>query len=151
MPQTKISKKLSITKYIQGYFLIFDKRSYQSFKKIIEGIIKIRDWNQTDLAQFSEKSISAIQYFFGKGQDVKWEEVIKEVDCFVCNIRNSIHDLYVKEKKENEVVSDFLGHAYNDDDLLKSLMARFGEMSFPAILRRCNSNWNQFKLFNAKK
>ena len=90
MPQTNISKKLNITKYIQRYFSIFDRRTYGSFKKIIEGIIKIRDWNQTDLAQFAEKSISAIQYFFGKA---KWNpKILNKLRLKIFHNRNETRD-----------------------------------------------------------
>ena len=51
---------------IKHFFEIFDKRTYETFKIVINWILCLKDWKQWDLANLWEKSLWQIQYFFSK-------------------------------------------------------------------------------------
>jgi hypothetical protein len=63
-----------------------DKRTYEIFKVIINSILCLKDWRQWDLANFWEKTIYQIQYFFKKS---KWKFKILD-ELRVKWIRNKI-------------------------------------------------------------
>jgi len=54
---------------IKHFIEIFDKRTYETFKIVINWILCLKDWKQWDLANIWEKSLWQIQYFFSKS---KW-------------------------------------------------------------------------------
>jgi hypothetical protein len=55
-----------ITNKIKHFIKIFDKRSYKTFKIIINWILCLKNWKQWDLANLWEVSLWKIQYFFDK-------------------------------------------------------------------------------------
>ncbi|MDQ7023883.1 MAG: hypothetical protein Q9M97_10470 [Candidatus Gracilibacteria bacterium] len=54
---------------IKHFINIFDKRSYETFKIVVNGILCLKDWKQGDLANLGEVTLGKIQYFFDKS---KW-------------------------------------------------------------------------------
>jgi hypothetical protein len=58
-----------ISTKIKHFTWVFDKRSYESFKIVINWILCLKGWKQWDLANLWEKSLWQIQYFFSKS---KW-------------------------------------------------------------------------------
>ncbi|MDQ7023735.1 MAG: hypothetical protein Q9M97_09700 [Candidatus Gracilibacteria bacterium] len=54
---------------IKHFINIFDKRSYETFKIVVNGILCLKDWKQGDLANVGEVTLGKIQYFFDKS---KW-------------------------------------------------------------------------------
>lgn len=54
---------------IKHFSEMFDKRTYQTFQVVVDGIARMRNWTQADLACLSEKTLRQIQYFFNKA---KW-------------------------------------------------------------------------------
>jgi len=58
-----------ISTKIKHFSEIFDKRTYTTFKIVINWILNLKNWKQWDLANLWEKSLWQIQYFFSKS---KW-------------------------------------------------------------------------------
>ena len=59
-----------ISTKIKHFTKIFDKRTYETFKIVINWILCLKNWKQWDLANLWEKSLWQIQYFFSKS---KWD------------------------------------------------------------------------------
>jgi len=57
-----------ISTKIKHFFEIFDKRTYETFKIVINWILCLKDWKQWDLANFWGKTLWQIQYFFSKSE-----------------------------------------------------------------------------------
>ncbi len=55
-----------LTNKIKHFINIFDKRSYETFKIVINWILCLKDWKQWDLANLWEVTLWKIQYFFDK-------------------------------------------------------------------------------------
>jgi hypothetical protein len=64
-----MTKVFNFRQQIKHFSEMFDKRTYQTFQVVVDGIAKIRDWKQSDLACLSDKTLRQIQYFFDKA---KW-------------------------------------------------------------------------------
>ena len=64
-----ILQKLKIGKHVARYSSLFDPRTYETFKSVIESFLFLSKPVQADMAEKAEKSLSAIQYFF---QSAKW-------------------------------------------------------------------------------
>ena len=61
---------IEIAKKIKHFSEIFDYRTYEVFKSVISSIICLRNWKQADIANFSEKTLAQIEYFF---RDAMWD------------------------------------------------------------------------------
>lgn len=59
-------KSIWIAKKIKHFFNIFDKRTYETFKNVVSSFIFLREHKQADIANFTGKTLSQIQYFFNK-------------------------------------------------------------------------------------
>ena len=57
-----------ITKIKHFSKLFKDKRTYEVFKVVINWILCLKDWSQWDLANFWEKTLYQIQYFFNESK-----------------------------------------------------------------------------------
>jgi|SaaInlStandDraft_4_1057021.scaffolds.fasta_scaffold23934_1 hypothetical protein len=86
---------------IKHFHEIFDKRSYDTFKKVITWILYLKDWKQWDLANFWEKSLCQIQYFFSKSQ---WNFKLLN-DLRIQWIRNKIW--WAKDKVSDILIFDW--------------------------------------------
>lgn len=62
-------KNIQIWQKIKNFYQIFDKRSYETFKAVVSSIISLKNCKQADIANFWEKTLWQIQYFFAKS---KW-------------------------------------------------------------------------------
>ena len=49
---------------IKHFKSLFDARTYLNFIAVVEGMIKLREWKQADLALLGDKTLRQIQYFF---------------------------------------------------------------------------------------
>jgi hypothetical protein len=64
MPKVmKISRQI---KHLKG---LFDARTYRTFQVVVDGMIKLRQWRQADLALMGGKTLRQVQYFFN---GAKW-------------------------------------------------------------------------------
>lgn len=64
-----MKKIFNFRQQIKHFSEMFDKRTYQTFQSVVDGIARMKNWKQADLACMSEKTLRQIQYFFGKA---KW-------------------------------------------------------------------------------
>lgn len=64
-----MTKVFNFRQQIKHFSEMFDQRTYQTFQVVVDGVAKIRDWKQSDLACLSGKTLRQIQYFFDKA---KW-------------------------------------------------------------------------------
>ena len=61
-----MNKSIQIATKIKHFFQIFDKRTYETFKSVVSSLIFLRNAKQADIANFSDKALHQIQYFFNK-------------------------------------------------------------------------------------
>lgn len=64
-----MKKVFNFKQQIKHFSQMFDKRTYKTFQGVVDGIAKLRNWTQADLACLSDKTVRQIQYFFDK---TKW-------------------------------------------------------------------------------
>jgi len=64
-----MKKVFNFHQQIKHFSEIFDKRTYKNFQAVVDGISKLKNWKQADLACMSGKTLRQIQYFFDKA---KW-------------------------------------------------------------------------------
>ena len=89
-----------ITNKIKHFINIFDKRSYETFKIIINWILCLKDWKQWDLANLWETTLWKIQYFFDKSS---WDyEILNKLR--IQWIRNKIW--WARDKKSDILIFD---------------------------------------------
>ena len=89
-----------ISTKIKHFIEIFDKRTYETFKVVINWILCLKNWKQWDLANLWEKSLWQIQYFFSKS---KWNfKLLNRLR--VQWIRNKI--LWARDKKGDVLILD---------------------------------------------
>ena len=95
IPLTYILMKnnTGIINKIKHFSKIFDKRTYEIFKIIINAISCLKNWKQWDLANVWWKALSQVQYFFYKS---KWKASLLN-KLRVERIRNKIW--WCREKK----------------------------------------------------
>lgn len=55
---------MQISQKIKHFYWIFDKRTYEIFKIVVFAIINLRNWKQADIANFWNKTLWQVQYFF---------------------------------------------------------------------------------------
>ena len=85
-----MKNNIGITNKIKHFINIFDKRSYQTFKIVINWILCLKDWKQWDLANLWEVSLWKIQYFFDKSN---WDyEILNKF---------FLEEVYGKNNKKN--------------------------------------------------
>lgn len=96
-----------ITNKIKHFINIFDKRSYETFKIIINWILCLKDWKQWDLANLWKTTLWKIQYFFDKSS---WNyEILNKLR--IQWIRNKIW--WAKNKKSDILIFDWSVFAKN--------------------------------------
>lgn len=95
-----MNKDIQIWQKIKHFFDIFDKRSYETFKTVVSWIISMRNWKQADVANFWEKTLWQIQYFFAKS---KWSFQLLN-NLRIVRIRNKIRGAW--DKKSDILVLD---------------------------------------------
>lgn len=64
-----MNKLAHFAHFLKGFSGLFTKPGYDSFKKIVESMVRLPDHTQADLASGTGKTLRQIQYFFGKA---KW-------------------------------------------------------------------------------
>lgn len=64
-----MKKVFNFKQQIKHFSQMFDKRTYETFQVVVDGIARMKDWKQSDLACMSEKTLRQVQYFFDKA---KW-------------------------------------------------------------------------------
>ena len=85
---------------IKHFYSLFDKRTYEVFKNVIISFIFLREHKQADIANFTGKNLSQIQYFFNKSV---WDYKIVN-DSRLKWIRNKIN--WVWDKKSDILLLD---------------------------------------------
>lgn len=63
-----MKKVFNFKQQIKHFSEMFDQRTYQTFQAVVDGIAKMKNWTQADLACVSEKTLRQIQYFFDKAR-----------------------------------------------------------------------------------
>ncbi len=63
-----MKKVFNFRQQIKHFSEMFDQRTYQTFQIVVDGVAKIRDWKQSDLACLSGKTLRQIQYFFDQAR-----------------------------------------------------------------------------------
>ena len=61
-----MKNNIGISTKIKHFTSIFDKRSYETFKIVVNWILCLKNWKQWDLANLWEKTLWQVQYFFSK-------------------------------------------------------------------------------------
>ena len=61
-----MKNNIGIATKIKHFTSIFDKRSYETFKIVVNWILCLKNWKQWDLANLWEKTLWQVQYFFSK-------------------------------------------------------------------------------------
>lgn len=61
-----MKQTINFRQQIKHFKRIFDVRTYGNFVAVVEGMMKLREWKQADLALVGEKTLRQIQYFFEK-------------------------------------------------------------------------------------
>lgn len=90
-----------ISTKIKHFIEVFDKRTYESFKIVINWILCLKNWKQWDLANLWDKSLWQIQYFFSKS---KWNfRILNKLR--VQWIRNKIW--WARDKKSDILILDW--------------------------------------------
>lgn len=64
-----MKKIFNFRQQIKHFSEMFDKRTYQTFQAVVDGIARMKNWTQADLACLSEKTLRQVQYFFDQA---KW-------------------------------------------------------------------------------
>jgi len=64
-----MKKVFNFKQQIKHFSQMFDKRTYETFQSVVDGIAKMKNWKQSDLACMSDKTLRQVQYFFDKA---KW-------------------------------------------------------------------------------
>ena len=96
-----------ITNKIKHFINIFDKRSYKTFKIVVNWILCLKDWKQWDLANIWEITLWKIQYFFDKSS---WNYE-KLNNLRIQWIRNKIW--WARDKKSDILIFDWTVFAKN--------------------------------------
>lgn len=61
-----MKQTINFRQQIKHLKAIFDARTYDNFVAVVEGMMKLREWKQADLALVGQKTLRQIQYFFEK-------------------------------------------------------------------------------------
>ena len=93
-------KDIQIWQKIKHFFDVFDKRSYEVFRTVVSSVFFLRNWKQADIANFWEKTLWQIQYFFAKS---KWNFRLLN-NLRLQRIRNKISGAW--DKKSDILVLD---------------------------------------------
>lgn len=115
-----VLQKLKLGKHFAPYKKLFDARTYESFKAVIESFIYFQKVVQADMAEHVKKSVSALQYFF---QYAKWK--VSEVNRFRLRIlrnksetRDRESDMLVLDgsalSKDKDAMSEYLSQVWDN-------------------------------------
>lgn len=66
LPPFSMKNIIHIRQQIKHFKSLFDSRTYLNFIVVVEGMVKLREWKQADLALFGDITFRQIQYFFEK-------------------------------------------------------------------------------------
>jgi len=130
-----MKKVFNFRQQIKHFSEMFDKRTYGTFQAVVDGVAKIRDWKQSDLACFSEKTLRQIQYFFDKA---KWG----------CEKLNEFRLRFVRNKSDfRDRKSDFV--AMDGSTMKKDSDASFGNLVGYMYSNKEKTTVNGFHLYGA--
>ena len=126
---------INFRQQIKHFKELFDARSYGNFMVVVEGMIKLREWKQADLAAVGEKTLRQIQYFFDKAS---WSA--KSLNEFRLRFLRNKSDF--RDRKTDFVVGD------------GTVLEKDKDASFPFLTEKVYSNLekktvNGIKLFGA--
>ena len=95
-----MKKDIKINQKIKHFSEIFNKRTYKIFQGIIKGILFLRNWRLSDLANVWDKSLRQVEYFFNWA---KWH--FKKLNKFMIRwIRNK---KWCWDKKSDVLIFDW--------------------------------------------
>lgn len=130
-----MKKVINFRQQIKHFKVIFDSRTYLNFVVVAEGMIKLREWKQADLALLGEKTLRQIQYFF---KSASWSA--KKLNEFRLRFLRNKSDF--RDRKTDFVVAD------------GSVLGKDQNASFSFLTEKVYSNLekkvvNGIKLFGA--
>lgn len=116
----KVLQKLKLGKHFAPYKELFDARTYESFKAVVESFIYFQKVVQADMAEHVQKSVSALQYFF---QYAKWK--VSEVNKFRLRVlrnkpetRDRESDMLVLDGsalcKDKDAMSEYISQVWDN-------------------------------------
>jgi len=130
-----MKKVFNFNQQIKHFSAMFDQRTYKTFQAVIDGIAKLRNWTQADLACLSEKTLRQIQYFFDKA---KWS----------CQKLNEFRLRFVRNKADfRDRKSDFV--ALDGSTMKKDSDANFGNLVGYMYSNKDKTTVNGFHLYGA--
>lgn len=130
-----MKKVFNFRQQIKHFSQIFDQRTYQTFQAVVEGVAKLKNWTQADLACMSEKTLRQIQYFFDKA---KWS--FRKMNDFRLSFVRNKSDF--RDRKSDFVALDGSTMKKDDD-------ANFGNLIGYVYSNKDKKSVNGFHLYGA--